>query len=74
MCRTNPFLLLGYVSLEIVSNNKINIIREHLPNEGRKGPARIKKNTIYIYSFLTAEKDVQVAQNGGIDINGFVVV
>ena len=26
-------------------------------------PARIKKN--YIYSFLTAEKDVQVARNGG---------
>ena len=31
---------------------------------GGEGPARIKK-TQYIYSFLTAEKDVQVARNGG---------
>ena len=37
----------------------------HCPNEGGgEGPARIKK-TQYIYSFLTAEKDVQVARNGG---------
>ena len=36
----------------------------HCPNEGGEGPARIKK-TLYKYSFLTAEKDVQVARNGG---------
>ena len=37
----------------------------HCPNEGGgKDPARIKK-THYIYLFLTAEKDVQVARNGG---------
>ena len=31
---------------------------------GGEGPARIKK-TQYIYSFLTAEKDVQVARKRG---------
>ena len=36
----------------------------HCLNEGGEDPARIKK-THYIYLFLTAEKDVQVARNGG---------
>ena len=35
----------------------------HCPNEGGEALARIKKYNIY--SFLTAEKDVQVARNGG---------
>ena len=37
----------------------------HCPNEGGGRPLLELKNIIYIYVFLTAEKDVQVAQKRG---------